>query len=142
MNFGAICSDLPPISDWSFVFQYPLSERCLSRVKDDGELVPSVTIHSELLERVAPRVGRVVDEQRDDFCRHMVVQAQMLAYYPEKADAMIPYLESAVTPFTASFAVELFRRHIDFHVQHLTTETFHRYVYLMRITLAIAVCGP
>ena len=66
----------------------------------------------------------------------------MLAYYPEKADAMIPYLESAVTPFTAAFAVELFRRHLNLHVQYLTTETFHRYVFLMRITLAIAVDGP
>jgi len=140
MNFNAICSDLPPVSEWTFVHQYPFSESCCTFQAKMPPLKPTVSIHSGVLERVALRVGRLVDERRVELNRHMVVQAQMLAYYPEKADAMVRHLEYAVTPLTAAFAVELFRRHLDLHVQYLTEETFHRYVFLMRILLAIAIC--
>jgi len=139
MNFNAICADLPPVSEWTFVFQHLWHESRCTVSSELPELKPTVNIHSDVLERVAPSVGRTVDEQRVALNRHMAVQAQMLAYYPEKADAMIPHLESAVTPFTASFAIELFRRHLELHVQYLHTETFHRYVYLMRKLYVVAL---
>ena len=141
MTVGAICSDLPDLSSWTFVFQYPFSESCCYVSSEAPALTPTVNVHSHVLERVAVAVGRTVDEQRAVFTRDVVVEAQMLAYYPGKADAMIPHLESAVTPYTAAFAVELFRRHLELHVQYLSTETFHRYVYLMRVLHGIAVCN-
>jgi len=133
-------ADVPPLSSWTFVHQYPFSEACCTVVDEVPAFRPTVNIHSSVLERVAPFVGRVVDEQRAAFTRNVVVQAQMLAYYPDKADAMVPLLECAITPYTAAFAVELFRRHLHLHVQHLSTQTFHRYVYLMRQLLIVAVC--
>jgi hypothetical protein len=141
MTIESICSDLPDLSSWTFVHQYPFSEACCTPSPPSAvpPLKPTVNIHSSVLERVALPVGRTVDEQRAAFTRNVVVEAQMLAYYPRKADAMIFYLESAVTPYTAAFAVELFRRHLELHVQYMATETFHRYVYLMRKLSAVAL---
>jgi hypothetical protein len=142
MNIDAICLGLPPVSSWSFIHQFPFSEQyCIPR-HEVPPLRPTVSIHSDVLERIAERVGRIVDDQRADFTRDMVVRAQMIACYPEKADAMVPHLENTphLTPFRAAFAVELFRRHLDLHVQYLATHTFHRYVYLMRQLLIVVVC--